>query len=83
MTVTVTLRERGSNAFLELRSLFIKRNPKGLKSYLASPHRVRARAYEVFSACVQRPLACVQRPDGEVGTPDSDPRLGVRLTKSR
>ena len=24
MTVTVTLRERGSNAFLELRSLFIK-----------------------------------------------------------
>ena len=25
MTVTVTLRERGSNAFLELRSLFIRR----------------------------------------------------------
>ena len=41
---------------------------------------VRARAYEVFSACVQRPLACVQRPDGEVGTPDSDPWLGGCVT---
>ena len=34
MTVTVTLRERGSNAFLELRSLFIQIHQKVRMSML-------------------------------------------------
>ena len=45
MTVTVTLRERGSNAFLELRSLFISLSGKERNGALPLERAVSDRTY--------------------------------------